>query len=673
MSFTRHPTRLTLDVVMDDFWTRATGVFGKPVWQRPGVLQIIFDDDNNTMRHYSGPSVPGGHVAYTRTASIYSETPITDEDVDISSTNPMTAELRKHVAAFTQRVKGCYLIEANILGFAGEHSGLDEQSVLGSAIKWALSDYADRMGEPPSQIVLHLDVNGTLALGDVASNKGIGGSANGLARDVLKRLEEEASFELPQNVQNAMQRARSLSDESVRQEYTVNYSGNDFIRAVVLCLGALAPAAIRDLDDELAGSFTTYASESTRRAFLEARSKEALESPAMTVAIRTNGVEHRQAAVYVQRLVCGVLGLELSEEHDTVRRYVVTHEDTVRGLFFHPVLLEKLHKSNGEYTFDDYIAGVGPHRTSHAPSRHERACSPVPRLALYAHHAGAYIPCCALIPCFSQQPAGLADVARPDWNTLPRTELGSSRLKVSDPAAAAAAWRAVSAINLKKSDAKFKCYLGLTDNEAGKPDDHSHAPPKLEVAFARETWLMPQVAPNAKHKDFKLAKTEPDSLGPWWAGFKSPVAASQLALRSKTRRASHQPYGMPIASEPVPTRPMQAWGLPGALAKGGAYELADDLKSDLHSPESDTLTESSSGASFNSGARSRGALGSGPGGGVVTKTPSTTPIRPPISAPPSSLGETLTAVGSHMRSSFESMRRALRPGGSPAAQRGVVL
>jgi len=616
MSFTRHPTRLTLDVVMDDFWTRATGVFGKPVWQRPGVLQIIFDDDNNTMRHYSGPSVPGGHVAYTRTASIYSETPITDEDVDISSTNPMTAELRKHVAAFTQRVKGCYLIEANILGFAGEHSGLDEQSVLGSAIKWALSDYADRMGEPPSQIVLHLDVNGTLALGDVASNKGIGGSANGLARDVLKRLEEEASFELPQNVQNAMQRARSLSDESVRQEYTVNYSGNDFIRAVVLCLGALAPAAIRDLDDELAGSFTTYASESTRRAFLEARSKEALESPAMTVAIRTNGVEHRQAAVYVQRLVCGVLGLELSEEHDTVRRYVVTHEDTVRGLFFHPVLLEKLHKSNGEYTFDDYIA---------------------------------------------------------DWNTLPRTELGSSRLKVSDPAAAAAAWRAVSAINLKKSDAKFKCYLGLTDNEAGKPDDHSHAPPKLEVAFARETWLMPQVAPNAKHKDFKLAKTEPDSLGPWWAGFKSPVAASQLALRSKTRRASHQPYGMPIASEPVPTRPMQAWGLPGALAKGGAYELADDLKSDLHSPESDTLTESSSGASFNSGARSRGALGSGPGGGVVTKTPSTTPIRPPISAPPSSLGETLTAVGSHMRSSFESMRRALRPGGSPAAQRGVVL
>jgi len=336
----------------------------------------------------------------------------------------------------------------------------------------------------------------------------------------------------------------------------------------------------------------------------------------MTVAIRTNGVEHRQAAVYVQRLVCGVLGLELSEEHDTVRRYVVTHEDTVRGLFFHPVLLEKLHKSNGEYTFDDYIA---------------------------------------------------------DWNTLPRTELGSSRLKVSDPAAAAAAWRAVSAINLKKSDAKFKCYLGLTDNEAGKPDDHSHAPPKLEVAFARETWLMPQVAPNAKHKDFKLAKTEPDSLGPWWAGFKSPVAASQLALRSKTRRASHQPYGMPIASEPVPTRPMQAWGLPGALAKGGAYELADDLKSDLHSPESDTLTESSSGASFNSGARSRGALGSGPGGGVVTKTPSTTPIRPPISAPPSSLGETLTAVGSHMRSSFESMRRALRPGGSPAAQRGVVL
>ena len=34
-----HATRLTLDVVMEDFCTRRTGVYGKPVWLRPGVLQ----------------------------------------------------------------------------------------------------------------------------------------------------------------------------------------------------------------------------------------------------------------------------------------------------------------------------------------------------------------------------------------------------------------------------------------------------------------------------------------------------------------------------------------------------------------------------------------------------------------------------------------------------------
>ena len=31
---------LTLDVVMDNFWTRPTGVYGKSVWLRPGVLQV---------------------------------------------------------------------------------------------------------------------------------------------------------------------------------------------------------------------------------------------------------------------------------------------------------------------------------------------------------------------------------------------------------------------------------------------------------------------------------------------------------------------------------------------------------------------------------------------------------------------------------------------------------
>ena len=36
-----HATRLTLDVVMENFVTRRTGVYGKPVWQRPGILQLV--------------------------------------------------------------------------------------------------------------------------------------------------------------------------------------------------------------------------------------------------------------------------------------------------------------------------------------------------------------------------------------------------------------------------------------------------------------------------------------------------------------------------------------------------------------------------------------------------------------------------------------------------------
>ena len=60
--------------------------------------------------------------------------------------------------------------------------------------------------------------------------------------------------------------------------------------------------------------------------------------------------------MYVQRLVHAVLGIELSEERGTIRRYIVTHEDPSRGLLFHPALLEKLHKSNGAYGFGDYAA-----------------------------------------------------------------------------------------------------------------------------------------------------------------------------------------------------------------------------------------------------------------------------------------------------------------------------
>ena len=48
-----HPTRLTLDVVMENFVTRRTGVFGKPVWLRPRVLQLVYDDDTTTFEKKS--------------------------------------------------------------------------------------------------------------------------------------------------------------------------------------------------------------------------------------------------------------------------------------------------------------------------------------------------------------------------------------------------------------------------------------------------------------------------------------------------------------------------------------------------------------------------------------------------------------------------------------------
>ena len=58
--------------------------------QRAGVLQLFFDDDNDQLRQFSGAAVPGGHAAFTGTASVYSGTPITDEDLSIESTDAAT-------------------------------------------------------------------------------------------------------------------------------------------------------------------------------------------------------------------------------------------------------------------------------------------------------------------------------------------------------------------------------------------------------------------------------------------------------------------------------------------------------------------------------------------------------------------------------------------------------
>lgn len=297
--------------------------------------------------------MPGGHVAYTRTAAVYSTAAITEHDLDCSSSSAGVEMLRKATRAFTQRVGSVYLVEANLLGFAGESTGLEEQCILSSAVKWALADYVTRFGSAPLQIVLHLDVNGTLALGDVAGSKRFGKIAGSLAGNVMKRADDK-DIHLNDKTRQAMKAATTMPEEDLQAMYSVNYSGNDFVRAVLAALGALAPAAIRQLDEELAGDFKKSIESQAAKLAAKASAWESIEAPAVTVAIRTNGVEHRQASSYVQRLVMGVLGLELSEEKETVRRYVVTHLDEEKQVLFHPVLLEKMHTSKGAFTFDEY-------------------------------------------------------------------------------------------------------------------------------------------------------------------------------------------------------------------------------------------------------------------------------------------------------------------------------
>ena len=284
--------------IMDDFWTRPAGAYSKPVWIRPGTLQLVFDDDNTGIRKLQHKNLPGGSAAFSRTATVYSEKELTPADFEMESKDPIVKACRSKVFAFTQRVGSVYLVEANILGFASEVTGLEEQTVLSSAVKWALADYTCRNGEPPEQIVLHVDVNGTLALGDQAGSKSFAKMASSLAADILKRAQGgDSGLTLPDKTREAISRvAQAGNSEDLHAEFTVNYSGNDFIRATVACLGALAPAAVRDIDDELSGSFTGSCSTKSRdKSFAAAFEIENIEKPALTVAIRTNGTEHRQA------------------------------------------------------------------------------------------------------------------------------------------------------------------------------------------------------------------------------------------------------------------------------------------------------------------------------------------------------------------------------------------
>ena len=52
-------------------------------------------------------------------------------------------------------------------------------------------DYKARYGSAPEHIVLHLDVNGTLLLADIASNKSPKKAAEGMATRLTQRAEKD--------------------------------------------------------------------------------------------------------------------------------------------------------------------------------------------------------------------------------------------------------------------------------------------------------------------------------------------------------------------------------------------------------------------------------------------------------------------------------------------------
>jgi len=393
---------------MDNYWVRPTGVYAKGVWLRKGVLQVFYDDDNNHLRFFSGPSVPGGHAAFTRTAVVYSTT-IIDEAMTTTAATSEIEELRKQVPAFTQRVGSCYLVEAGILGFSKpEAASVEEQSVLSTSCAWAVADYTARVGTLPEQIVLHLDVNGSLSLGDVAGNKNFGKMASELSAHIVKRA-EGGEVVLPEATKAALERAQALDEDALRQEFTTTYNGQDLVRTIEYC-----------------------------------RSKT--PGKPLTLAIRTNGVEFEAASANIAGLLETRMGLKLSEEAGNLTKYVATHEDKVRGLYFHPVLLEKMAKSK-EYKLPRYVEEL------------DSICG------------------------------------------------RSTQME---------AWRAVSESGLKKSDPKFKLYLGLCAGADDKPGDHATNPPKLDIVFARESWS----TPGSNIDEYKiLYPIQAGASGPWWAGF----------------------------------------------------------------------------------------------------------------------------------------------------------
>ena len=89
----------------------------------------------------------------------------------------------------------------------------------------------EQNGSQPGQIVLHLDVNGTLALGDTAGKKSFAQVAYSLADGLIRRIEEQSrrpsgdAWQLHVGMLPAIEAIRSLDEEQLTEHFTVNYSG----------------------------------------------------------------------------------------------------------------------------------------------------------------------------------------------------------------------------------------------------------------------------------------------------------------------------------------------------------------------------------------------------------------------------------------------------------------
>ena len=59
--------------------------------------------DSGAMSDSEGPALPGGHAAYTRTATVYSQDEITAADLSIATHDPTVDALRRALVEILQQ------------------------------------------------------------------------------------------------------------------------------------------------------------------------------------------------------------------------------------------------------------------------------------------------------------------------------------------------------------------------------------------------------------------------------------------------------------------------------------------------------------------------------------------------------------------------------------------